>query len=676
MLMVLTVPLLTSPPPKAKLSERYERWLNEEVVYITTPVERDVFLKLQTDKERDIFIDSFWKHRDPAPGSRENEFKKEHYRRITYANGHYGYDSPMPGWKTDRGHIYILLGEPQEVKSYSGSGLFDCESWFYLSKPEQGLPAGFYLLFFKQRGLGGFKLYSPTQDGPQALLSYYQGNPTDFQGAYKELADLNAGLADIAMSLVPGESANISGRPALTSDMLIQRIQTLPQHTVQDRYARRFLEYKDIIEVEYSANYVESDSLIKVFQEMPGLYFVHYAMEPQRLSVDRGAKKVYTTLQVNGRVTTLEGRLVHQYDKTISIEVPEDRVNEIVQGAFDLCDAFPLVPGDFKMSVIVKNELSKEFMSFTQAIRVPQGGPAIQLTQPALGYNAVRAEDSSKNISPFRMGPYQLYCQPGRVFTSKDTLFMAFQLNGLSEGDVRTGQIKISFLKDDQPFREIARKPSDYPDFPNVLERIPLADFPAAHYKVKISFLNERINPLEASEEFDLTFAPAVRRPWYSSRLLPGPADPVYSRIVGDQLFNMGRYEEALLFQERVHAARPNSPEISLGLARVYMALAKYQQAIQVLTPFVGRPEGAPYGIYILAGSAYFKSDELEKAIEVLDQAITLYGVNATILNAIGECYEKMGKTPEAIASFEKSLKLSPDQQAVQKRVEALKQKK
>ncbi|MEW5901315.1 MAG: GWxTD domain-containing protein, partial [Acidobacteriota bacterium] len=279
----MALALCAASTEKPKLPERYQKWLDEEVVYIITSVERDVFLKLQTDRERDLFIEAFWNHRDPTPNSPTNEFKTEHFRRIAYANQYLGREGPVPGWKTDRGRMYILLGEPQEIQRYAGkTGVYDCESWFYQGKTDLGLPSGFNLLFFKEHGQGMFKLYSPVRDGPQALLASYTGVPSDFERAYNTLYDIDASLAMIAINLVSGESTDAFGRPSMASDMLIQRIETLPSRTVQEIYARKFLEYKDIVEVEYSANYLHSDSLIKVFREASGLYFVHYAIEPQR----------------------------------------------------------------------------------------------------------------------------------------------------------------------------------------------------------------------------------------------------------------------------------------------------------------------------------------------------------------------------------------------------------
>ncbi|HSR50479.1 MAG TPA: GWxTD domain-containing protein [Acidobacteriota bacterium] len=97
----------------------YQKWLREDVTYIITQAERDVFQKLATDEERDQFIEQFWQRRDPDLRDGVNEFKEEHYRRIAYANEHFA--SGVPGWKTDRGQIYIIHGAPAEIeKHYSG----------------------------------------------------------------------------------------------------------------------------------------------------------------------------------------------------------------------------------------------------------------------------------------------------------------------------------------------------------------------------------------------------------------------------------------------------------------------------------------------------------------------------------------------------------------------------
>lgn len=119
---------------KKELETPYRKWLNEDVAYIITDEERTAFKKLQTDDEREHFIEQFWLRRDPTPGTVENEFKQEHYRRIAYANQRFTDSNGLPGWKTDRGRVYITYGPPDELESHpSGGGAhpFPYEQWMY-----------------------------------------------------------------------------------------------------------------------------------------------------------------------------------------------------------------------------------------------------------------------------------------------------------------------------------------------------------------------------------------------------------------------------------------------------------------------------------------------------------------------------------------------------------------
>jgi len=108
-------------------SEYFKKWLDEDVVYIISEEEKKVFKDLQTDEEREKFIEQFWIRRDTDPRTPDNEFKEEHYRRIAYANERF--PSGIPGWKTDRGRIYITFGQPAEIESHPSGGSYQREYW-------------------------------------------------------------------------------------------------------------------------------------------------------------------------------------------------------------------------------------------------------------------------------------------------------------------------------------------------------------------------------------------------------------------------------------------------------------------------------------------------------------------------------------------------------------------
>jgi GWxTD domain-containing protein len=100
--------------------DRWKKWLDEDVLYIISPEERDVFDKLTTDEERELFVEQFWRRRDTDPMTGINEFQVEHYRRIQYANERY--NAGIPGWKTDRGRVYIMYGEPHRIEAHPTGG--------------------------------------------------------------------------------------------------------------------------------------------------------------------------------------------------------------------------------------------------------------------------------------------------------------------------------------------------------------------------------------------------------------------------------------------------------------------------------------------------------------------------------------------------------------------------
>jgi GWxTD domain-containing protein len=141
------------PQALAESGSAFQKWLNEDVAYIITLDERRVFLALRTDEERDQFIERFWARRDPTPDTAENEFKEEHYRRIAYANEHFA--SSVPGWRTDRGRIYIVYGPPDEIDDHRGASL-PRQAWLY--RHIEGLGVGVVVEFTDRGRTGDFRM--------------------------------------------------------------------------------------------------------------------------------------------------------------------------------------------------------------------------------------------------------------------------------------------------------------------------------------------------------------------------------------------------------------------------------------------------------------------------------------------------------------------------------------
>ena len=153
------------------LNENHRRWLNEEATYIISKDEREAFLGLKTDEERDHFIEQFWARRNPDPQARENAFKEEHYRRLAYANKRFG--DGAPGWKTDRGRIYIKYGPPSEIAVNLSGGTFNTEygqikvafpSEYWRYRHIEGVGDNITILFTDRTGTGDYRVYSPSSE--------------------------------------------------------------------------------------------------------------------------------------------------------------------------------------------------------------------------------------------------------------------------------------------------------------------------------------------------------------------------------------------------------------------------------------------------------------------------------------------------------------------------------
>jgi GWxTD domain-containing protein len=670
--LVLSLGVWPGPTAGKDLPPKYRAWLQEDVVYIITPREKDVFLRLETDRERDLFIEAFWKQRDPSPGTPINEFREDHYRRIQYANKMFGRTTFLPGWKSERGRFAILIGEPQDIERFIGDAeVRNAEVWFYQDLTKYGLPPGFYLVFYQKEGVGDYVLYHPTSDGPQALLTSYlgdQGNPLQ---AYRKLDKLYPQLAQVSLNLIPGESQAF-GRPSLASEVLLQSIQALPEKEVNDRYAEKFLAFKDVIEVEYSANYIDNDSLVKIFQDPAGFHFVHYIIELRRFSVHEKEGRYATNLRMNGKVSDLNGRTIFQYEAALPVELSEDQLKRITYQPFDLYDMFPLIPGTYNFSLILKNEASQEFTSIEKEIVIPENDSPPRLSGLLLGYRI--EPGSAPNLKPFRLGQRQVLCQPRNIFLGRETLFLNLQILGPTLGLKRNGSLRFEILRQKEKVLSFTRNVGDYPNPLDILEEFPLANFPPDAYWLTVT-LEEDGRVLETQREpFEITPVVSLPRPWVFSQTYSPPSHPGYSFALGKQFMNQGGFDQALGCLKKAYQAQPNSQDYALALAQVYSVLKDHLAAKDVLMPFL-ESSNPRYEVLFFLGQALQNLGASDQAVAVFNRAISHFGINANVLNALGESYYQLGDIKRALAAWTKSLEIDPGQKALRDRAESLKKR-
>lgn len=678
---------------KVQLPEEYEKWLKEDVAYIITPAEKEVFLKLESNKERDLFIDEFWRQRDPTPGTPRNELKEEHYNRIQFVNERFGKLSPLKGWQTDRGKTYIILGSPNHVEKFHTIDTYPIELWYYHGDPKLGQPPVFRLLFLRRGGAGEYELYSTMSDGPKDLVHFVLNDPDQntmltqdvLMGTTQERFDSTVDALDreaykilknkVSFELAEAAFSNFPGRDGpqnrLPSEIMVQQMETLPYRKVQDDYAYEFLEHKAVVEVSYSVHFMGNRNLVNVVQDPTGLFFVNYTIVPDSLSVDFFQDKYFTSLRLSLRVTDLEGQTIFQRERNVPVELRDKELKIIGEKSFHLCDSFPLISGQYKLNLLLENTVTKEFTSFEKDIYVPDPD-YLNMTLPIFSRLVYKDLPQGQAVRAYQIGDVQIYPSLENTFYVKDTLYVFFQIFGMSFQQKEEGELEFVFFRRDQPFRTVRKKISEYENAKDYIEGFSLGDFSDGQYALKVVLLDKEGNELlQAKRDFSVTRQPQPGA-WYVAQTNPPVEDPFYHFARGNQLLNKREMGKAVDELRKAHEGSPESVEYALSYGRALLIAENFKEVINALTPYAaaGKEE---FELFYYLGEAAKRIGEAEAAIGYYQKALTQKGNVVEILNSIGSCYLELGNTEEALQAWDKSLEINPDQSTIRDAINKLK---
>lgn len=673
--------------------EKYKKWIDEEVVYIITKNEKEVFFQLETNRERDLFIEEFWKQRDPTPGTPRNEFKEEHYRRIKYANKNLGKATSGEGWQSDQGRIYITLGEPLYIEKFTH--MTEChpiEIWYYQGNIMFGQTPIFRLLFFRRGGGGPFELYSPNSDGPQALTAWssmrlsstydekapkrvdqWRGKILDQKNlaAYEALSTVSPELAQASFSSFPGRDGPDQMLP---SDILIGQVKTYPQKKVKDDYVYEILEHRAVVDVSYSVNYINHRAQVEILKDEMELFFVNYCIEPEVLSVDFYKDKYFTNVRTSIRVTDVSGKTVFQHMKEFPIELKKNQLVNVLERPFNLIDSFPLIPGLYKFIFLMENLVTKEYLSFEKYVSVPESD-TLRIGSMIFAKKVNRESASDELHKAFQVKDLQIYPSVGNQFYKKDKLYLFFQIYGLGEELKDEGQLEYVFAKEDKKVHSLVKDIRKYGNRRDFLEEFDLDKFSAGDYKVIISVVDqEKKRILTKEADFSLV-ADKLPETWVISQPGPPVKDPVYSYIIANQFMNKGEINKAKAEFEKAFNAKKDSLDFALGLAKTYILLEKNEEAKQILLPF-HEDQIESFDLDFYLGVVSQELREFKDAVVYYQKALSQRGNVITVLNSIGECYLMLGNRDQAVHSWEKSLEINPNQEDIKKRLAVAKEKK
>jgi len=306
------------------VSPEHKIWLGI-VSPIITKTEREIFLKLKSDKERDKFIQFFWKQHDSRPDTADNEFFKEYMERIRFADLNFGSGSSKKGSQTERGYYYLLLGPPLERQFFAAqSELYPLELWYYQGEEQFGLPSYFYLIFYQPQGLGEYRLYYPDLEGPEKLVvpSYYDRSQNR-DVAFEIIRKISGELASASLSYLPGERS-MGQSPSFSSDAIISNIHALSEKKFSDAYARSYLNYQDYVETEYSHNFIESSFKVKVFKN-DNQFFVHWSLEPKKINFALLEEKYCAVFDLILKIENGQGNLLLEKEEEIPLKISPEQ---------------------------------------------------------------------------------------------------------------------------------------------------------------------------------------------------------------------------------------------------------------------------------------------------------------------------------------------------------------
>ncbi len=678
----------TAAPPSSK----YKVWLEDEAAAIITPAERDVFLKLSGDRERELFIEVFWKQRDPTPNTARNERREEHTRRLGYADLVFSRSLPGRGRRSEQGRIYITLGPPLDVQKINSPGLAPMEIWYYQGRPGFGATTYFRLLFYQPAGGGEFKLYDPGAASPKNLVldplrrTDKQGAQSAFQAgdgagiaapgwdaldkqAFRNLLAIAPEAAESAVSCYPGtRDASMIQR----SSILVAEVRAYPLKQVDGAYAQAFLERKAMVDVSYSVQAMANASSVQVYRDPGGIFRVHYAVAPERISMDSFGGQFLADWKTTLRLTAADGTTLYREEKYVPIALYRPEIKALKNASFQFYDSAPITPGPCTLNVLLENTVSKEFTSITAAIAIPAGKGLWMSPLLVARRAALVAPVPGGATRSFQIGEIQIDPAIDGLIPAREKAALFFQVHDASPALRAAGIVEFSLLREGRPVRSFRRSFSGYKDGRSVLEELPTETMEPGSYAVRVRLLDPMGKEVAAGQTALVLTDKPLLRPWIAAQPNPPIEDAYYNGALGRQYLNKKDIEMAA---QELSLARYKKPEVldyALGYAQALLARGEFDPARAAVRKFAEN-SGDSFDLYWILGQAAQGAGRTKEAIELYQRALVLNGDVAPVLNAMGDCFLKTGDREMAGQAWRKSLSVRPDQPDVRKKIEAIK---
>jgi GWxTD domain-containing protein len=492
---------------KKELETPWKKWLNEDVTYIITDEERKAFKQLNTDEEREQFVEQFWLRRDPTPDTVENEYKEEHYRRIAYANERYA--SGFPGWKSDRGRIYITFGPPDEIDDHPSGGTYErpaaegggetttfpFEDWRY--RYLEGIGSDIMIEFVDTSMTGEFHM---TMDPSEKdALTYVPG-------AGLTMAE-QLGMSDKMARFTRTDGTHMGAALGGAAPASYNEFDRLSQFAkLQQAPPVKFKDLEAAISTRITYNILPMQVRIDYVRvtESSVMANITVLFENKDLQFQKKDGVEKSLINLFGRVTSMTRRPITTFEKPLEVVAPPDMLQKYATQQEIYQQSVPLAPGRYRLNIVAKDTIAGNMNNYEVALDVPH------FDEEKLGSSSLILADviqrlPTKSIGGgmFAIGDTKVRPRVGNKFTREEKMGIYLQVYNFGPDEKTqkpSGSIEYEIDKTGTN-EKIMDFSEDLDKVPNasanqvtIEKLLPLNSLPPGAYTIKVKSIDRNRN--------------------------------------------------------------------------------------------------------------------------------------------------------------------------------------
>lgn len=480
-------------PDNPEFRKALRTWDEGPIRYIILKEEEDLFGSLRTDEDRLAFIQGFWERRDRTPETLDNEYRLEFWHRVSQSERRF-IDAPMPGWKTDRGRIWIIMGPPDQRDDFrsraKGPGVL---RWIYRQRPNYFLEPNFIVAFRR------------TTSGIWELSNH----PKDFDTVFRDLRSNVRGV---------NSSSGITSFAPVNLGSMIE----LPTTTLLSLYMDlgQAMAPPELYRVREGESYVETTEIfgtidLRTSFEFLGPTFTGKVRTGIVLGILKGSLVAETDSEEADSDLSIDMSIYRgsEEDPGEVIPVPREfgpsRENYIA-GLNDRLlyrTELDLEPGSYLAVYRVLDRTSGQSAQARETFTIPSRfEEGLQLSSIVLARHLARINPDTERPDAFTLGRFRVVPELDATYHNGETFAFYYQVHGASF-DPRDGKrrldVEYSFaVKQDSGWLELSETLIYRNQTNPQAWSVPLQAWPPANYRLRVQITDQVTGERTANDAY------------------------------------------------------------------------------------------------------------------------------------------------------------------------------